>query len=473
MASKHWTTTELDSKIVAVKPMDPANEQRVYNKLIKARVAILIGYPFFGFLATHLQFVTDYSISTAATDGTNFYYNPYYIDALDSPCASFVIVHELMHCALDHMHRRGTRQPEKWNYACDYAIHSIIMAYINHWKTKSKQKNALKMPRNCLYNSKYDDMSAEQIYALLPENYKQDAQFGAGSDSSSSSSSSSSNDNNGQGSSQGKNSGKSGSGGSNGGKNKNQTPLDDHSKWYTNSAQRDASVKARTWSGRMLTAAMRTNAQAAGSLPGSLSRLIDKLTKPQKSWRQILMDYLQREVNDFTWNIPDNRYTEELFGDIKMPSFSEEEDVAKDLVFAIDVSGSMSDKQIAMLYSEIVGATQQFKMQGYLAMWDVVCSDFISFDDVTDLFKFKEESVKKMQGFGGGTQVECVFEKIKKEHMQNNITALIIMTDFYLHEPKQEIAAGIPVIWCIVNDDEKTKPSWGQIVRLDNDKSEI
>ena len=176
--SKKWTANELERKVVAIKPMSADDENRIYKKLISARVSILIGYPFFGYLTAHLEFVCDYTIITAATDGNKFYYNPYYIDSLDTPYCAFIIVHELMHCALQHMTRCASREPQRWNYACDYAIHSIIMSYLNHWESKSSQRNAIKMPKNCLYNSKYDNMSSEQIYSILPDNYMSCPQFG-------------------------------------------------------------------------------------------------------------------------------------------------------------------------------------------------------------------------------------------------------------------------------------------------------
>lgn len=478
--SKKWTADELEKKVVAIKPMSADDENRIYKKLISARVSILIGYPFFGYLTAHLEFVCDYTITTAATDGNKFYYNPYYIDSLDTPYCAFIIVHELMHCALQHMTRRASREPQRWNYACDYAIHSIIMSYLNHWESKSSQRNAIKMPKNCLYNSKYDNMSSEQIYSILPDNYMSCPQFGAGSSSgkgknshtgnygNNTRNSNSNDDGDGSGSNTGNSNSDDGDNGSSG-NNRNQTPLDDHSKWYTREAQKDASIKARTWSGRLLTAAMQARAKDAGALPGNLLRLIDKLTKPQKSWKQILIDYLQQEVNDFSWTLPDNRFTEEEFGDIKLPSFSETEDVARDVGFFIDVSGSMSDEQIAMVYSEIVGAAQQFKLHGYVAVWDTECSELTPFENVTDLIKLKEEASKKFKG-GGGTQVESVFNKLKQDRRLHDFTVLIILTDFYLTCPDADIAEGVPVIWTIINDDpENTNPPWGKVVKLDLD----
>lgn len=461
MSNKKWTADELNSKIVAIKPMSPSDEQRIYNKLIKNRISTIIGYPFFGYLVTHLKFTVDYTISTAATDGETFYYNPYYIDALEDPCVAFIMVHEIMHCALQHMTRRGSREPQKWNYACDYAIHSIIMLYINHWSTSSRQRNALKMPRNCLYNSKYDNMSSEQIYSLLPDNYLQTLSFGAGGSSSSPKSSNSSSSAN-----EPQSNGNNADGGSGNNNNKHQTPLDDHSKWYTSNAQKDASIKARTWSGRMLTAAMQAESKKPGSMPGGLLRLIDRLTKPQRSWKQILMDYLQQEVNDFSWNRPDNRFTEAEFGDIKLPSFSETEDVGKDIIFYIDSSGSMSDEDINMCFSEIVGAANQFKLQGKVGFFDVRPTELVDFNDAVDLIKLKEESKKIMQGLGGGTDCKPCFQYLTKEYNQGSINVIIILSDGYLSWPEESIAKGIPVIWVICNQDKSVQPPWGKVIRL-------
>lgn len=453
---KHWTQEELSKKVVATKPMSPEEEKQMYNKLLKARINMTIGYPFFGYLSVHLKFTQDYTIMTAATDGMNFYYNPYYVKALDTPCLAFLIIHEIMHCCLDHIHRRGSRNPEKWNWACDYAVHSIIMEYINHFETSSNQKNAIRMPENCLYNSKYDNMSAEQIYSLLPVNFKSMPAFGgsgSGYSKNSKNNSSNNSDDNGNNSQDKSNNG--------------QTPLDDHSRWESKEAKKDSSIKARTWAGRLLAANMQAAAQNPGHLPAGLARLINKLSKPQKNWRQILADYLQQEVNDFSWRIPDNRYTEDLFGDIKLPSFSEMEDIAKDLVFYIDCSGSMSQKDIDMCFSEIVGAANQFKLNGKVGFFDVQPTELTDFKDVVDLHQLLKDSSKKMQNLGGGTDCKPCFKYLTENYNRNDINVIIILSDGFLNFYSEDIAQGIPVIWVICNTDESVQPPWGKVVRLD------
>ncbi len=57
-------------------PMDPRLDREVREKLITARVGLLLRASFFGNLATRLKLVNaDEWCSTAATDGRHFYYN--------------------------------------------------------------------------------------------------------------------------------------------------------------------------------------------------------------------------------------------------------------------------------------------------------------------------------------------------------------------------------------------------------------
>jgi predicted metal-dependent peptidase len=135
--------------------MSESDEARVMDDLCRSRCQITIYYPFFGVLTLALEPTIDYTIDTAATDGKKFMFNPYFIDALSEPERNWIVIHEVMHPALKHLWRRNNRQHEKWNYACDYAIHSIIMQMINDsTMSNSRKVDILTMPKNCLYDSK-------------------------------------------------------------------------------------------------------------------------------------------------------------------------------------------------------------------------------------------------------------------------------------------------------------------------------
>lgn len=435
--NKHWTSEELQNKVVVVKPMTPSEEAEVQKMLVKARIQIMFNYPFFGYLIMHLQLTPDYTIDTAATDSKMFYYNPYFIKALSAPERTWIIIHEVMHAALKHIWRCGTRIPQKWNYACDYAIHSIMQQFLD--TCEKEYRVALRMPKNCLYSSEYDNMSAEQIYSILPEDYQKRISFGAGGDGKSDKSNND-NDN------------------SNGGGGQ-QTPLDDHSRWYTKNQQNDATINQRTWDGRLAAAAQFSSQKNRGNVPAFLQRLIDKIVHPKKNWRLILNEFIEYICIDYAFTPPDNRYIEEEFGDIKMPSFSDEDGQVKNLVFWIDTSGSMSNDDIKMVYSELYGAIQQFsKLHGYLGFFDAVATELKEFEDIDDV-----QHVKPVGG--GGTDFDVGIKQTFKQFDPSEITCIIYMTDGYCPWPDEDLLEDVPMLWVITN--EETNPPFGTVIRLD------
>lgn len=118
--------------------------------------------PFFAVLASYLKPIEvpeDDQVQTAATDGLRLYLHPKFWLSLKSEERDFVLVHEVLHAALGHCWRHGGRHPQRWNYAADYVINLIAT------------KAGFKMPTGenaGLLDQKYDKMSVEEVYALLP-----------------------------------------------------------------------------------------------------------------------------------------------------------------------------------------------------------------------------------------------------------------------------------------------------------------
>ena len=109
-------------------PTDPAVDRASREKLIGARVGLLLNSPFFGNMATRLQLTNaDDWCSTAATDGRNFYYNSRFVEMLKGKELEFLFGHEVLHCCYDHFGRRGDRHPMLWNIADDYAVNSDLI----------------------------------------------------------------------------------------------------------------------------------------------------------------------------------------------------------------------------------------------------------------------------------------------------------------------------------------------------------
>ena len=130
-------------------------ELMAYDTMTKARANLLIEQPFFGTLAIKLKLVETEDIPTAATDMERLLFNPKFIAKQTGHQVLGLVAHEVMHCVLSHPLRRGERDPELWNVACDHAInlHLLDQGFI--------------LPDGGVHDEKYRDMTAEAIYNQL------------------------------------------------------------------------------------------------------------------------------------------------------------------------------------------------------------------------------------------------------------------------------------------------------------------
>ena len=193
-----------------------------------------------------------------------------------------------------------------------------------------------------------------------------------------------------------------------------------------------------------------------GTIPLLAERMWEEMRKPQTDWRTILNDFVQEEICDYSFAPPDRRFDESPFF---LPDFNEKDETVEDILFMIDASGSMSNKDITAAYCEIKGAIEQFngKLKGWLGFFDAEVIEPIPFENV------EEFSVIRPKG-GGGTDFQIIFEYVQK-HMQDKLPAsIIILTDGFAPFPQEKLAGGIPVLWLLNNDE--VDPPWGKIARI-------
>lgn len=91
------------------------------------KIKLLVKYPFFGSVVANSTFVEEPSISTAATDGENIYYNPSFIESLTDDQKVFVFAHEICHIAFDHIFRSEGKDNKLWNIATDSVINAFLI----------------------------------------------------------------------------------------------------------------------------------------------------------------------------------------------------------------------------------------------------------------------------------------------------------------------------------------------------------
>lgn len=134
--------------------------------IIRARTQMLVEEPFWGTLAMHLKLVPTTAVRTMATDATSLYYNPVYYGRPDVTVKETKRTwkHEVLHCVLGHMSRRGNRDPFLWNVACDHVVNII----------SKKSGEEIPPDRHC--DMRFDGMPAEKIYRVLDEERQQQKQ---------------------------------------------------------------------------------------------------------------------------------------------------------------------------------------------------------------------------------------------------------------------------------------------------------
>jgi predicted metal-dependent peptidase len=385
-------TTTVNKKDVKSKdylgPTDPKLDALIREKLITARVGLLLRASFFGNLATRLKLVNaDEWCPTAATDGRNFYYNSRFVDALKPKEVEFLFGHEVLHCVYDHMNRRGDRDPMLWNIADDYCVNADL---------KKHRVGEFITTVPCLYDSKYEGMSAEEVYDDLYENAEKinmsdliDKLL----------------DDHMDGDEEGE-----GAGGKEGDQKGNGRPK-------LSQAEKDQ-IKDEIKEAVLAAAAA---SDGAGNLPAGVKRLIQDMTAPKMNWRELLRMQLESTIkSDYTWMRNSRRG---WHMDAVMPGM--QLDPMIDLAVSIDASGSMGERMLKDILAEV---------QGIMDSFPAYRLHVLSFDTrVYNPTQYDSENLDSLVDYevhgGGGTDFDCVFEYFKENDIQPK--RHIMFTDGY------------------------------------------
>lgn len=421
------------------------------KRLLLSRMRILSNHGFFGLLLMHMVYAVDEKLDTAATDGVRITFGTEFLDELSDSELDFVMMHEIMHVVLQHCLRGKSYEHERFNIACDIVANSnILLENNNDLKsiTLAKYGTSMHLAPNGKEGHSY---TAEEVYHMLPQSpnkkIKPSASMGGI----------------GNGEDNGDDDGIPGTASALGrakqktGKNSHQPFWDDHSRW---GIYEEDDILRDVWVKRFEDAAdaisIRDPSNTRGLLPAFAQRILKDLRNPQTDWRTILNDFVQEEINDYSFSPPDRRFDDSPFF---LPDYNGKDDIVEDILFMIDTSGSMSDDMITAAYSEIKGAIDQFdgKLKGWLGFFDAAIIEPKPFAN-EDEFR-----IIKPAG-GGGTDFQIIFEYVHK-HMQDKLPAsIIILTDGYAPFPQEKLAGGIPVLWLINN--ETVEVPWGKTARI-------
>lgn len=289
-----------------------AHTDPVVEKIVVARIGLLLRHPFFGNMATRLKIVDASAwCSTAATDGRHLFYNRDFFEDKSAKEIEFIVGHEILHNVFDHIKRTEGRNPQIWNAAIDYTVNGQLVRDRIGEKPKGIQ---------IFHDAKHYNKSAEQIYDEIFETMDDQELSQLGK------------------------------------------LLDEHIDWEENSNgsgkpqySKEELKKIRDEIREATIAA--AQAAGAGNVPAEIQRMIKDLTEPKMNWRQILRQQIQSIIrNDYTWTRPSRKgwHTGAV-----LPGMNFEETI--DLCISIDMSGSISDSQAKDFISEIKGIMDEYK----------------------------------------------------------------------------------------------------------------
>lgn len=401
-----------------------SNKIKEYTKrLMLSKMRILCNNGFYGLLLMHMKYGLDAECGTAYTDGKVIRFDPKFLDELNDDELDFIMMHEILHVALKHCFRGRELEKELYNIACDIVVNSNILLS-NNMDTRTitlrSDGEAMHLAPNGKEGYEY---TAEEVYNMLQKNL-------------------------------GMNNAKLQSNG----KTKNTTNIiDNHTKWQQIEKNKELE---ELWISRLdevsKTIEIRDSIINRETMPAFAQRRLKELKNAQTDWREILIDFLQEEVVDYSFMPPDRRFDDCSFF---LPDFNDKDIKPENILFMIDTSASMKDDMVTAAYSEVKGAIEQFngKLIGMLGFFDAVVIEPVPFEN--------EEEFEMIKAIGGGgTNFQIIFNYVKEYMTDNLLVSIIILTDGYAPFPKESEAMGIPVIWLLNN--EKVNPPWGKVARI-------
>lgn len=386
------------------------------DKILKAKIRLVLQSPFFATLALGMQYKEDNSIKTASCDGSTIRYNSQFIDGLSMDELTTLLAHEVAHPAFLHHLRQGAKEHQIWNRATDYAINPLL------------KDSGFKLPEDALISSEFTNMSAEDIYTVLQER-EQKKQDG-------------NNQQNQPGQQQ-----------PGQGQPQPQTG-NDPGQWgqvekpanltTENKEEKEAQAKQK------LVQAMNA-AQQAGNLPGAIQKLVQELITPRVNWREVLERFIAEIArNDYTWSKPNPRY---LASGLYLPAL-ENMEVGK-VVFAVDTSGSINKDLLDIFVSELREAAQMFSFPVSVLFCDTrLQGEPVELDP--------EDNSPLTVPRGGGTDFRPPFIYVNENI--TDVKALLYFTDGECNSFPAE--PEYPTLWAVYGN-KKFKPPFGEVVKID------
>lgn len=318
------------------------------------RVQLMLHQPFLALLAMQLEIVpvVDARLDTAATDGEKIFVNAHFLLQLAPAKRLFVLAHEVWHCAALHFMRRGARDMERWNFACDHEVNALL------------QSQGLVVPDDAVLYAQHVGANAETVYEWLAANPEQ---AGARPDW-----------------------------------------ADQHDMPLTGEGVFDPDFKPGPgdwdeWPARVVAAAQQMEQGQHQQLSPELERLLDSWRRPVLPWRELLARFVTSSIHrQRRWTPPNRRYVSQ---GLYLPGWQREDEL--DVVVALDTSGS-TQPYLGHFLGELVGIIASFgswRLRLMMCDLEIRSDQTFGSDQPIDLQNLRFRG-------GGGTSFLPVFERL-------------------------------------------------------------
>lgn len=382
----------------------------IEERLVKSKVKLLRESPFFGTLLLNAPHRITEDVSTAATDGNTLLLNKEFMEAQTQEHFQSVLLHEVLHMALEHIERMKDvfiADPMTANISADIVVNGII------------RDNRLSLPEEAIFDDELKHLSVREIYNILRQKQQKDSSYlnkKYGTD----------------------------------GKNVNHClqPKPDAKP----TSDQDGSGRGINWKDVLNKAATIARSKSFGLHGAGLKRIFKDLLEPTINWRDTLYKYITSARTDFEGYdrrfIYNGMYLDDLSGGrIKVAIF-------------MDTSGSVDEELLGEFVAELRFAVNALpQTTGNLWYFD---TELYPQGDICEI-----SATPKLQG-GGGTSFVKVIEKIKEMALEDSTvqTLGIIFTDGFARLNDFE-NPDIPVLWCISPGGVRNEDlPFGEVVRI-------
>lgn len=378
---------------------------------------------------------TTNKIKTAATNGVWCKYGEAFVDSLTDAELRFLVLHETYHCMYNHITTWGWMYKEGGalaNKACDHVINLQILEIEQYDR---ELKGFLVMPKGGCADRQFLGMDSPTVYKKLKEQQEQEDEQDGGE---------------GQGEGEGEDG--EGQGGQAG--DEADDGFDEHD-W---DAADKLSAEDKAENARQMDEAVRQGALLASKSGKGGDRVLGDMLAAKVRWQDALREYLQATCagNEFsTWRKPNRRF---VASGIYMPSGVSE--IMGELVVAVDMSGSIGDREVAQFLGEITAICETVRPEKLrLLYWDTaVCQDE----------KYEREELINLAtstrpAGGGGTSPSCITDYMRSECIKPQVC--VVLTDGYVGSDWGGDWP-CPVLWCIAGN-KSVQPTTGSAVHID------